>query len=91
MGCKFDFNCGRFAAAVLVEISKHSALIRNLIKLKSTAKLTVQGERVCLKHSQGVCSRILYCKVHDYLKSKTNNSSLKWKKIAESKYRGRLA
>ena len=40
---------------------------------------------------QGVCSRILYCKVHDYLKSKSNNSSLKWMKIADSKYRGRLA
>ena len=41
--------------------------------------------------SQGVCSRILYCKVHDYLKSKSNNSSLKWMKIADSKYRGHLA
>ena len=40
---------------------------------------------------QGVCSRMLYCKVHDYLKSKSNNSLLKWMKIADSKYRGHLA
>ena len=32
---------------------------------------------------KGVCSRISYCKVHDYLKSKTNNSSLKWMKIGD--------
>ena len=28
---------------------KHSVLIRNLIKLKGTEKLAVQGEQVCLK------------------------------------------
>ena len=44
------------------------------------------GEKI-----QGVCSRIFYCKVHDYLKSKSNNSSLKWMKIADSKYQGVLS
>ena len=37
----------------------HSALIRNLIKLKGTAKLTAQGERVCLKDSKYVLFEIL--------------------------------
>ena len=37
----------------------HSALIRNLIKLKGTAKLTAQGERVCLKDSKYLLSKIL--------------------------------
>ena len=30
----------------------HSALIRNLMNLKGTVKLTAQGERVCLKDSK---------------------------------------
>ena len=37
----------------------HSALIMNLIKLKGTAKLTVQGERVCLKDSKYILFEIL--------------------------------
>ena len=37
----------------------HSAPIRNLIKLKGTAKLTVQGEQVCLKDSKYVLFEIL--------------------------------
>ena len=39
--------------------SDHSALIRNLIKLKGTAKLTAQGERVCLKDSKYILLEIL--------------------------------
>ena len=37
----------------------HSALIRNLIKLKGTAKLTVQDEQVCLKDSKYILFEIL--------------------------------
>ena len=37
----------------------HSALIRNLIKLKGTAKLTAQGEQVCLKDSNYTLFEIL--------------------------------
>ena len=37
----------------------HSALIRNLIKVKGTGKLTVQGERVCLKDSKYILFEIL--------------------------------
>ena len=37
----------RFFSKLLKPI--HSALIRNLIKLKGTAKLTAQSERVCVK------------------------------------------
>ena len=37
----------------------HSALIRNLIKFKGTAKLTVQGEQVCLKDSEYTLFQIL--------------------------------
>ena len=37
----------------------HSALIRNLIKLKGTAKLTAQGEWVCLKDSKYILFQIL--------------------------------
>ena len=37
----------------------HSALIRNLIKLKGAAKLTAQGERVCLKDSKYILFEIL--------------------------------
>ena len=37
----------------------HSALMRNLIKLKSTVKLTAQGERVCLKDSKYILFEIL--------------------------------
>ena len=37
----------------------HSALIRNLIKLKGTAKLAVQGEQVCLKDSKYILFEIL--------------------------------
>ena len=40
-------------------IPTHSALIRNLIKLKGTAKLTAQGERVCLKDSKYILFEIL--------------------------------
>ena len=40
-------------------ILQHSALIRNLIKLKGTAKLTLQGERVCLKDSKYILFEIL--------------------------------
>ena len=38
---------------------EHSELIMNLIKLKGTAKLTAQGERVCLKDSKFVLFEIL--------------------------------
>ena len=37
----------------------HSALIRNLIKLKGTAKLTAQDERVYLKDSKYILFEIL--------------------------------
>ena len=37
----------------------HSALIRTLIKLKGTAKLTTQGEPVCLKDSKYILFEIL--------------------------------
>jgi len=37
----------------------HSALIRNLIKLKGTAKLTAQGEQVCLKDSKYILFEII--------------------------------
>ena len=37
----------------------HSALIRNLIKLKGTAKLIAQGEWVCLKDSNCILFEIL--------------------------------
>ena len=37
----------------------HSALIRNLIKLKGTEKLTAQGDWVCLKHSKYILFEIL--------------------------------
>ena len=37
----------------------HSALIRNLIKLKGTVKLTAQGERACLKYSKYILFEIL--------------------------------
>ena len=40
-------------------LSKHSALIRNLMKLKGTAKLTVQGEWVSLKVSKYILFEIL--------------------------------
>ena len=40
-------------------LARHSALIVNLIKLKGTAKLTAQGERVCLKHSKYILFEIL--------------------------------
>ena len=42
-----------------VQIRIHSALIGNLIKLKGTAKLTAQGERVCLKDSKYILFKIL--------------------------------
>ena len=38
---------------------RHSALIRNLIKLKGTAKLTAQGERVCLEDFKYILFEIL--------------------------------
>ena len=37
----------------------HSGLIRNLIKLKGTAKLTAKGEQVCLKDSKYILFEIL--------------------------------
>ena len=37
----------------------HSALFMNLIKLKGTAKLTAQGERLCLKDSKYILFEIL--------------------------------
>ena len=58
------------------------------LPLGSTVDQAGLGRISC--SAQGVCSRTLYCKVHDYLKSKDDNSSLKWMKIAASKYRGRL-
>ena len=42
-----------------VTLTLHVALIRNLIKLKGTAKLTVQGEQVCLKNSRHILFEIL--------------------------------
>ena len=44
---------------LLCAIIVHSALIRNLTKLKGTAKLTVQGEQLCLKHSKNILFEIL--------------------------------
>ena len=41
------------------QINFHSALIRNLIKLKGTAKLTAQGEQVGLKDSKYILFEIL--------------------------------
>ena len=43
----------------LTKVSLHSALIRNLIKLKGSAKLTAQGEQVCLKDSKYILFEIL--------------------------------
>ena len=40
-------------------ILTHSALIRNLIKLKGTAKQTAQDEQVCLKDSKYILFEIL--------------------------------
>ena len=40
-------------------IVQHNALIRNLIKLKGTAKLTAQGEQVCLKDSKYILFEII--------------------------------
>ena len=40
-------------------VATHSVLIRTLIKLKGIAKLTAQGERVCLKHSKYILFEIL--------------------------------
>ena len=37
----------------------HSGLIMNLIKLKGTAKLTAQGEQVCLKDSKYILFELL--------------------------------
>ena len=37
----------------------HSALIRNLIELNGTAKLTAQGEWICLKDSKCILFEIL--------------------------------
>jgi len=37
----------------------HGALIRNLIRLKGTAKITAQGEQVCLKDSKYILFEIL--------------------------------
>ena len=37
----------------------HSALIKTLIKLKGTAKLTTQGEQVCLKDVKYILFEIL--------------------------------
>ena len=42
-----------------IEIAIHSALIRNLIKLKGTTKLTVPGEQVYLKDSKYILFEIL--------------------------------
>ena len=39
--------------------SSHSVLIMNLIKLKGTAKLTVQDKQVCLKDSKYILLEIL--------------------------------
>ena len=44
---------------IAIHKAKHSALIKNLIKLKGTAKLTAQGEQVCLKDSKYVLFEIL--------------------------------
>ena len=46
-------------ALSVLQIIFHSTLIRNLIKLKGTAKLTAQGERVCLKDSKYILFEIL--------------------------------
>ena len=40
-------------------LTSHSELTRNLIKLKGTAKLTAQGEQVCLKDSKYTLFEIL--------------------------------
>ena len=51
------------SAAWLRMSSAHSALIRNLIKLKGTAKLTGQDELVCLKDSKYILFEILENKI----------------------------
>ena len=43
----------------LISNITHSVLIRNLIKLKGTAKLTAQDEQVCLKDSKYILFEIL--------------------------------
>ena len=40
-------------------MQSHSSLIMNLIKLKGTAKITAQGEQVCLKESKYILFEIL--------------------------------
>ena len=42
-----------------LNMAPHCALIRNLIKLKGTAKLTAKGEQVCLKDSKYILFEIL--------------------------------
>ena len=54
--CKFFHHCHFLTKPY---IGLHSALIRNLIKLKSTAKLIAQGERVCHKDSKHIFFEIL--------------------------------
>ena len=43
----------------LLKVTNHSALIRNLIKLKGTAKLTAQDEWVYLKDAKYILFEIL--------------------------------
>ena len=49
----------------------HSALIMNLIKLKGTAKLTAQGEQVCIKDSKHILFEILASRTRLKLKNTT--------------------
>ena len=42
-----------------ISITEYIKLIRNLVKLKGTAKLTAQGERVCLKDVKYILFEIL--------------------------------
>ena len=51
--------CNRTTTTGNSVITLHSALIRNLIKLKGTAKLTAQGEWICLRHSKYILFEIL--------------------------------
>ena len=52
----------------------HSGLIRNLINLKGTAKLTAQGELVCLKDSKYILFEILENRTWKGCTSQTNRA-----------------
>ena len=53
----------------------HSALVRNLIKMKGTANLTAEGERVSLKDSKNILFETL---AHQTWKGRTNSCKPIW-------------